>query len=46
MKPEKTTKKKNTERFVEECLLKRGDVYDYSNVVYVNNIKNKLLECL
>ena len=34
---QRNTKKKNTKSFIEDCITKRGDKYDYSLVSYINS---------
>lgn len=39
------TRKRNTELFIQDCIIKRGDIYDYSMVNYVNNKKKVVIIC-
>ena len=38
-------KQKTTEQFIAEAIVKHGDKYDYSNVVYTNK-NNKIILCI
>ena len=41
----KTTKKKNTEIFINDCIKKIGNKYDYSLVSYKNNKEKVKIIC-
>lgn len=40
------SKRKTTEQFIKEAKEVHGDIYGYSNVVYVNAITNVIIECM
>jgi hypothetical protein len=43
---QRNTKKKNTKSFIEDCITKRGDKYNYSLVSYINSKTKVDIICL